>query len=295
MRDFKNSDQMKAFMRKESKRLNISINNIYNTFIARTVLERISKYNNQKILIKGSSASVMYLGRLVRPITDLDVASLGSADEVINYLNIILKDSDNDNFKFVLSNSIKKTKTGMYKTSLNAKFGKLNQYIGIDLEDNYSKLIEPELRMMPKIFEGDEPFYLYVPSFEEYLAEKLCIMVENNRNDILNTRVKDFYDIYQLHGGNYDSDKLTRYFIKMLKLRGKIDLSEIETLCFNELFIRNHQQLWDNTKIKLSFLDNEIDLEGAVYYSRAVIRENLQKLGQEMDDNIGLQYKKGRL
>ena len=85
MREFKNSDQMKAFMRKESKRLNISINNIYNTFIARTVLERISKYNNHKILIKGSSASVMYLGRLVRPITDLDVASLGSADEVINY------------------------------------------------------------------------------------------------------------------------------------------------------------------------------------------------------------------
>ena len=28
---------------------------------------------------------------------------------------------------------------------------------------------------MPKIFEGDEPFYVYVPSFEEYLAEKFIV------------------------------------------------------------------------------------------------------------------------
>lgn len=291
MIDFKNSDQMKSFMKKESARLNISINNVYNTYIARTVLERISKYNNQKILIKGSSAEIAYLGRLVRAITDIDIASLGPVEEIIELLIHGLKDKYEGNFNLSLLKPVHQTKTGIYKMSLSAKFDRINDHIGIDLEDNYSRLIEPELRLMPKIFEGDEPFYVYVPSFEEYLAEKLCIMVENRKIDVLNTRVKDFYDIYQLHGGNYDSNKLTRYFIKMLNMRGKIKLDEVETLRFNGSFAKNHQELWNNTKEKYDFLDKEIGLEGAIYYSRAVIREQLQKLGCEMDDNIKIKVK----
>ena len=291
MINFNNSNQMKSFMKKEAARLNISIYNVYNTYIARTVLERISKYNNQKILIKGSSAEIAYLGRLVRAITDLDIASLGPVEEIIELLIYGLKDKYDGNFNLSLLKPVNKTKTGIYKMSLSAKFDKINDHIGIDLEDNYSRLIEPELRLMPKIFEGDEPFYVYVPSFEEYLAEKLCIMVENRKVDVLNTRVKDFYDIYQLHGGNYDSNKLTRYFIKMLKLRGKIKIDEVETLRFNGSFAKKHQDLWNRTKDKYDFLDKEIGLEGAVYYSRAVIREQLQKLGCEMDDNIKIKVK----
>ena len=42
---------------------------------------------------------------------------------------------------------------------------------------------------------------------EEHLAEKLCIVAESNREDILNTRVKDFYDIYKLKGGKYDYER----------------------------------------------------------------------------------------
>lgn len=291
MIEFRNSDQMKSFMRKESRRLNISLNNAYSTFIARTVLERISKFNNQKILIKGSSAEIAYLGRLVRAITDLDVATLNSMEDNVEILTKILK-SNNDKFDLSMMRQVSQTKTGIYKLSIGAKFDKLNQHIGIDLQDNYSRLIEPEFRVMPKIFEGDELFYLYVPSFEEYLAEKLCIVVENNKNDVLNTRVKDFYDIYQLHGGMYDPDKLTRYFAKMLKLRGKIKIDQIDTLRFDGAYARLHQSIWDETKRKYDFLDNEIGLEGALYYTRAVIREQLQKCGQEMSDNIKYQYSK---
>ena len=286
MINFNNSDKMKAFMRKEALRLNISINNAYSTYISRTILERISKYNNQKILIKGSSAEIAYLGRLVREITDLDIATLMNVDDICETLMLCLKEKRIGNFNFNFSKPVQKTKTGIYKMSLDAKFDKIKSHIGIDFEDNYSRLIEPELRIMPKIFKGDELFYVYVPSFEEYLAEKLCIIVENNKYDVLNTRIKDFYDIYQLHGGNYDSNKLTRYFNKMLHLRGKVDIHEIATLRVNRQFIKQHKFLWDKMKNRYDFLDNEIDLSGAVYYSRAVVRENLQKLGQGMDDNI---------
>ena len=135
---------------------------------------------------------------------------------------------------------------------------------------------------MPPIFEGDVPFELYMPSFEEYLAEKLCIIVESNDESKLNTRVKDFYDIYQLHGGKYDSDKLTEYFKKMLALRNKITIEQANTTMLDSEFVRNHQKIWDSTREKYSFSDKEIDFVGAVYYTRSVLREQLQKSGMEM-------------
>ena len=292
MNQFSNTDQFKAFLKKESKRLNISITNVYNTFTARCFLERLSKYNDHTILIKGSSAEIAYLGRLVRAITDVDIAILGKLSDSIYLFNAALNNSVDDIFTFKMSEKTHQTKTGIYKIPLKANFDKIEQTLGTDIQENYSRLIEPKMMIMPTIFEGDKEFEILVPSFEEYLAEKLCIIVESNREDILNTRVKDFYDIYELHGGKYNPEKLTDYFVKMLKLRGKTSLNQIKTLNLNGDFIRKHNPIWESTRKKYDFIDQEIGLEGAVYYTRAVLREQLQKCGQEMSDNITPQYQK---
>lgn len=287
MIEFRNSDQMKSFMKKEAKRLNMNIASVYSTFVSRTFLEKLSDNNNEAILVKGSSAEISYLGRLIRAITDVDLASVNNLEVNYPLLNKIL---NNDNgLKFSLVKEPSKTITGIYKMSMEANLGKIRQPLNVDFQENYNRLIEPEVRVMPVIFEGDKPFEVYVPSFEEYLAEKLCIVLESNKVDVLNTRVKDFYDIYQLHGGKYDSDKLTDYFNKMLKLRGKIKLEEAGTLMFNKDFIKAHEPLWPAVKTKYNFLDDEIDLVSVVYYTRAVLREQLQKCGKEMDDNISFQ------
>lgn len=292
MQSFKNSNQMKAFMKKEAKRLNINIHNAYSTFIARSFLERVSKYNDNSILIKGSSAELSYLGSLVRCVTDVDLASLKDLNINRDLISQIISDDQVDSLKFSLIKDPRRTKTGIYKFSLQANFDGIKQCLGVDLQDNYTRLIEPEKRVMPPIFEGDEPFNVFVPSFEEYLAEKLCIIIESNKANVLNTRVKDFYDIYELHGGKYDSEKLTEYFGKMLQLRGKIDLDDAQTMYLNKRFIESHSDIWDSTKEKYDFLDKEIDLQGAVYYTRAVIREQLQKNGNVMSDSISWQYRK---
>lgn len=270
----------------------MSVSSVYSTFVARCLLKRISKYNLEDILIKGSSAEIAYLGRVVRAITDIDLASLTSFESNIELLTNILEDEFPDQFKFQLSKEVTTTKTGIHKISLNANYETLKQNIGIDYQEHYNRLIEPEYRVMPAIFDGDDLFEVYVPSFEEYLAEKLCIIVESNKEDVLNTRVKDFYDIYQLHGGRYNPDKLTEYFKKMIELRGKISFSQIKTLNLNEEFVHKHATVWDSTKKHYDFIDQEIDLAGAVYYTRAVIREQLQKNGKEMEDNISYQYKR---
>lgn len=287
---FDNCEQMKAFLKKESRRLNISPTNTYHTFIARSLLERISNLSYNQFIVKGSSAEIAYLGRLVRSITDLDMATMGTFDDNICPLASIMCNNNFDNFKYSLIKMPNQTKTGIYKLSLKAMFEKIEQPIGIDFQENYNRMIEPKNIIMPAIFEGDEPFEIYAPSFEEFLAEKLCIIVESNKTDVANTRVKDFYDIYELHGGKYDPEKLTDYFKKMIKLRGKISMNDTSTEMLDLKFINKHQEYWNQAKRKYDFLDNEIDFAGAVYYTRAVLREQLQKNGQDMPDNIYSQY-----
>lgn len=289
--DFKNSNQLKSFLKKESKRLNISISSVYTTFFAREFLYRLSKYNHDEILIKGSSAEITYLGRLVRAITDIDLASLNNYNEVMPILVDSMNDFGISNIDYQLSN-ISKTPTGIYQLSLVANLDTIKQPLGIDFQERYNRLIEPVELVMPPIFEDDRPFPVYVPSYEEYLAEKLCIIIESNKPDVLNTRVKDFYDIYQLHGGKYDPDKLTEYFKKMVKLRGKATINQADTQILNREFIESHREVWETTKRKYDFLDKEIDLEGAVYYTRGVLREQLQKNGQEMPVNAYIPYQK---
>ena len=290
MIEFRNSNQMKAYMKKEAIRLNININNVYTTFVARTLLERLSKNGNDEILIKGSSAEVAYLGSLVRAITDVDIATLSDYKKCQDEIFSLFNENLNDCFNYKLIKDPKITPTGIYKLSLEAQFDKIRQPLGIDLQDNYNRLIEKETRIMPAIFEGDKPFEITTPSFEEYLADKMCIILESNKPDVLNTRVKDFYDIYQLHGGKYDSDKLTEYFRKILKLRGRISIEDADTFYLDKGFINSHDKVWQSTKDKYNFLDKEIDLQGAVYYTRAVLREQLQKNGQLMPNTIAHKY-----
>jgi hypothetical protein len=76
----------------------------------------------------------------------------------------------------------------------------------------------------------------------------------------------------------------------MLLLRGKIKLNEASTLHLNSDFINEHNGLWEIARRKYDFLDQEITLAGAVYYTRAVIREQLQKQGQSLPKNTNIHY-----
>lgn len=285
MERFRNSEQFKAFIKKEAKRLNISIPNAYSTFLSRSFLEKLSKKDIDKsILVKGSSAETSYLGELVRGITDVDLASITSIKLNIPVLRKMINSETINDIKFSLNKKPSITKTGIYKFSYDADMDKVKNSLNVDFQDNYIRLIEKKYSVMPKIFEGDREFIMATPSFEEYIAEKLCIILESNKPDLLNTRLKDFYDIYELHGGKYDSEKLAEYFKIMLALRAKIRLQDATTDYLDKNFIENHNDIWNAVSKKYDFLDKEIDLGGAVYYTRAVLREYLQKNGITTDN-----------
>lgn len=292
MREFKNANQLKSFIKKEAERLNISVGNAYSTYISRCILERLSKQGNPNVLIKGSAAEYTYLGRLVRAIVDLDIASLTDFDSSLQTIIGTFQQEGNDVFDIKLAKPVDQTRTGIYKFGTQAEFDRMRIPLGMDFQENYNRLIEKEVRLVTPLFEGDEPFEVIVPSFEEYLAEKLCIVVETNKEDVLNTRVKDFYDIYELHGGRYDFDKLSEYFAKMLKLRNKIQIEDASTVRLNRKFIDDHEPIWESTKMKYDFIDSDIDFSGAVYYTRAVLREQLQKNGIDMPNFINTEVKR---
>ena len=281
MKEFISDDSLKAFLKKESKRLGINISNVYSTYFSRFLLDKLSKYNNKEVIVKGSFAQFVHLQKFVRPITDIDLASVeGHHDPILVLLNAMC-DSKNKEMVFNFrSKPYQKEDTGIYKIPLVVDFGKIHQPLNIDYRENHPCIYERQIKSVPKVFEGDYEYEIVVPSIEETLAEKLCIIVESNKPQLLNTRVKDFYDIYQLHGGEYDLDKFSYYFEKMLNDRGKINVGSASTLALNDEFIRSHEMEWEHSKKKYEFLDNDISLYGAVYYTRGVLSEQLQKIRQ---------------
>ena len=82
MRQFKNEESLKAFLKSESKRLGISISKVYSTYFSRLLLESLSKYNNQEVIVKGSFAQFVHLRKFVRPITDIDLTSVDDHHDV---------------------------------------------------------------------------------------------------------------------------------------------------------------------------------------------------------------------
>lgn len=292
MQYFRNEDSMKSFLKKEAIRLHISIRNIYNTYFSRLLLERISKYDEKEVIVKGSFAQFVHLRKFVRPITDVDLTSMiGHHIPTITLVQAMC-DQQNDmvNFDF-RAIPYQKVDTGIYKIPLMACFGKLKQPVNIDYRENHPCIFEKQIKTVPIVFQGDSEFPVTVPSFEETLAEKLCIIAESNRKDILNTRVKDFYDIYQLHGGEYDLDKFSYYFEKMLDLRGKVHPSNVTTQLLSDEFIKRHEMEWEHSKRKYEFLDEEINLYGSVYYTRGVLSEQLQRIKQGKNKVYALRKK----
>ena len=61
---------------------------------------------------------------------------------------------------------------------------------------------------------------------------------------------------------------------------GISDVNSLNADYLNQDFIDRHKQIWENNKRKYEFLDNGIDLSGAVYYTRSVLIEQYQKIRQ---------------
>lgn len=275
---FPNSQSLKAYLNYQSKKHGIDIERTYEHYFNRKFLERLDAVNYGNLLLKGSFSQYIHLGHMTRPTTDIDLAGINDAKENLDVINQAVFSSFIDGLLFYYSKDIKKSPTGILNVKLKAEFDGIIQPISIDLMNNYKRYYEIQYKEVPCTFDYDNPFYFNTLSHEEHLAEKLCIIAESIKPDVLNTRVKDFYDMYQLHGGKYDYNKFSLYFYRMLQDRGKLSLNQLSTEHLNPEFIIRHQALWDAAVKRYGFMDRDIDLVHVVYYTRAVLAEQIQKI-----------------
>ena len=275
--DFDNAEKLKAFLKAESIRLGISINNTYNTYFARILLERINKWSNNEIFVKGSFSEYGHIGRLVRPITDVDLVSIdGSKDTLELIFKSIYMCNKDKGVNFELAKAPTQTKTGIYKVSFVANFGKIEHHMSMDFQEKSNTIYERDYKVIPPIFKGDYYFGVCMPTLEEYLAEKLCIVLENNKEDVINTRVKDFYDIWKLLECEYVANKVEEFFCRMIVDRNKTNVDTLDVSFLNEDYIERHQQIWDEISQKYEFLDKSIDLEHAVHATRSMLNHEVE-------------------
>lgn len=285
--EFNNSDQLKSFLKNESKRLGVSINNTYNTFFSKILLKRISEMSYDKLFVKGSFSELAHLNEMIRPITDIDLVSTEYHNDPLLILFRAMYDT-NGNIFYELSDLPKRTKTGIYKINIVANFDKIKHPISIDFQELSNVIYEKDYKRIDPLFKGDNHFYIWTPSFEEHLAEKLCIVVESNKENVLNTRVKDFYDIYKLCGGEYDKERLSYFFYHMLKDRKKIDVETASTRHLTESYIKNHQDIWEAMSKKYEFMDKTVDFRESVEFTRELLSKEIENLNKSKNLKIRL-------
>lgn len=280
---FKNLDQNKAFIKGEAQRLGISTNAAYITYYSRNLLMRLSKINYGNLVVKGSFSQYVHLGNLSRPVLDIDLSSKDSHNKPLLLLYQAIYDSIDDIVSYDISKLPYQTPNGVYKIPVVAKIQYpgdhrfINIPIGVDFKENNPVIFETQYKQVLPLFKGDEKFYINTPSFEEHLAEKLYIILHNRKQNMENTRVKDFYDIYKLHGKDYDSDKFSLYFLTMLYLYGE-DINNINSDFLNKKYCKRHLEIWERMKKKYEYVDKELELDEAVYYTKAVLNEQIQKI-----------------
>ena len=299
--EFRNLDQEKSFMKKEAKRLGITPMATYTTYYARKLLEKLALINNGDLVVKGSFSQYVHLKELTRPVLDIDLSSTLSHHIPINILFVAIYDTFSNELTFDLSTTPRQTKNGVYKIPVVAKVkyeGSKEMVIPvpIDFKDNNKVIFETQFKAVEPLFEGDQKFYINTPSFEEHIAEKLYIIAHNTREDTPNTRVKDFYDIYKLFGKNYDEDKFSLYFEAMVMMYG-MNLDDINADFLDKEFVKRHLELWEMIKEKYQFVDKEVELSEAVFFTKAVLSEQIQKIrtGEFKNQAYSLVRKKGKI
>jgi len=281
---FSNPGQLKSYLQKNAELMGISINHTYNTYFSRRLLELVAKYSFGQIIVKGSFSQYVHLQKLCRPITDIDLVSpynYSIVDDILKHS--VKKENGDSEIDFQFDKEVKKRNTGIYEVGVLCSTGTIRHRIGVDIKCNSTTILETQYKPVRPLFTKDTEFYINTPSYEEHLAEKLCIIAESMQQSYFNPRIKDFYDIYQLHGGQYDYEKLSIYFKKLLALRGKINLFDVNITGLDAQYILDHQDIWNNTRRKKEFLDQDVDLNQAVYYTKAVLSEQLQKSKNRMN------------
>jgi len=197
----KNAMQLKAFVKKFANDKKIMPQAVLQNYMLERLLERISRseYKN-KFILKGGMLIAALVGIDIRTTMDMDATLKNmplTKQTVADAFNDIftIKLRDNITFKLLEIENIRGDDVyGGYRVSINAIFDTLKVTLKIDLTTG-DKITPKEIKYKFNLLFEDRTINILAYNPETIIAEKYETIL---RRSVLNTRIRDFYDVYIL-------------------------------------------------------------------------------------------------
>lgn len=258
-----NSDKLKSIISKKAYGNSDISQKFYQLFYFERILERISKSSYRgKIILKGGLLLTSIIGDDERTTKDMDATLKGiplTKNEVEKVFNEILNMDIDDEvlFKIISIKDIRlEDEYGGFRLNILSKLDNNKTYITVELTTG--DVITPrEIKYNYNSIFEDKKIPIMSYTIETILAEKFQTVV--NRG-LLNTRLKDFYDIYILVNtkmSELSKENLINAIKNTFKRRKTLlDIEQINEIINDLISDNNMNSLWENAVSKNSYAKN---------------------------------------
>lgn len=258
-----NSDKLKSIISKKAYGNSDISQKFYQLFYFERILERISKSSYRgKIILKGGLLLTSIIGDDERTTKDMDATLKGiplTKNEVEKVFNEILNMDIDDEvlFKIISIKDIRlEDEYGGFRLNILSKLDNNKTYITVELTTG--DVITPrEIKYNYNSIFEDKKIPIMSYTLETILAEKFQTVV--NRG-LLNTRLKDFYDIYILVNtkmSELSKENLINAIKNTFKRRKTLlDIEQINEIINDLISDNNMNSLWVNAVSKNSYAKN---------------------------------------
>lgn len=197
----KNAKSLIDKLKNKAVQNNITVNEVLQNYMFERILERlsISEYKNNFIL-KGGVLLSSIMGIDTRTTMDMDTCLKGinlTEEQLYKVLKNILDTDVKDGVTFEIKNSKpirEDDEYGGLKYNILAKFDNIKVNLSIDIATG--DVITPgEIEYNYKMMFEDKALKIMTYNVESIIAEKFQTIISRN---VLNSRMKDFYDLYYL-------------------------------------------------------------------------------------------------
>ena len=228
--------QLKDLIRNLSKKKSADAQILMRNYMMERFLERISlsEYKD-KFILKGGMLVAAMVGLDARATMDLDATIKGanvSLTDVKTIISDIIAIPIDDGVSFYIKRISEIMEEADYpgvRVSMETKFDGVTTPLKIDISTG--DVITPrEIRYRFNLMLEDRTIEVWAYNLETVLAEKLETVISRN---VMNTRMRDFYDIYilqKLHGEQLKKQVLLNALVATAKKRGTLDLIEAEDI-----------------------------------------------------------------
>lgn len=262
-----NKDKLRNIISKKAKGNSILSGQLYQMFFFEKILERISKSNyKHNIILKGGLLLSSIIGDDERTTKDMDTTLKSMSLEKENiesiFKEILSIDLEDDvSFQILDIKDIREEdEYGGFKVNIMATMDNLKIHLAVEITIG-DKITPREIEYnYNSIFENKKiPILAY--TIETVIAEKYQTIITRG---ILNTRMKDFYDIYILISKNKDTIDIENLKIAIQNTfehrKTKIDIIEIQEIITEIKKDKDMKKLWKNYQ-KNAIYANEIKFE----------------------------------